>query len=311
MEERTSYALVGVFILVAVAVTVGFLIWMAAGRATESMDFYTIRFSRDVSGLSLGSPVRYLGVDIGEVTAMDLITDRGTQVAVKVAIAASTPIHEGTYASLAYQGITGVAYISLAADPGEFAPLSADAVDEYPAIPARDVGLPALLAQSGSITAEVDRLLVQVGELLGEGNRASVARSLSNIAALTEALAGERETIAAIPQQLVDGLDELKGTMDRVSILLDRVEPDLLAAITQLNQTTANTARLSSRLEAWFGSNEEDLDAFVAEGLREFPRLVAEARRSVRGLDMLLVSFRENPSQVIYRPQRNAVRVDP
>ena len=311
MEERTSYVLVGAFVLAAVAVTVGAIIWILGGRSTESSDIYVVEFNRDVSGLSLGSPVRYLGVDVGAVTAMDLITDRATHVAVEVEVAARTPINDGTYASLAYQGITGVAYISLAADPGEFAPLAVDAVHEHPVIPARDVGLPALLAQSGNITAEVEILLEQLGDLLSEGNRASVGRSLSNIAALSEALAGERETLAALPQRLADALDDLNGATDQVNVLLDRSEPDLLASIAQLNQTTASVARLSSQLEGWFGSNGDDVDAFVADGLRELPKLVAEIRGSLRGLDMLLTSVRENPSQLIHRPQQNTVEVDP
>jgi phospholipid/cholesterol/gamma-HCH transport system substrate-binding protein len=311
VEERTSYALVGAFVLAAVVVTVGSIIWILGGRPTESSDVYVVEFNRDVSGLSLGSPVRYLGVDVGAVTAMNLMTDGATQVAVQVEVAATTPIDGGTYASLAYQGITGVAYISLAADPGEFALLSIDAVHEYPVIPARDVGLPALLAQSGNITAQVDILLTQLGDLLSEGNRTAVGRSLSNIAALSEELAGERETLAALPQRLTDALDDLNGTTDQLNVLLDRAEPDLLAAIAQLNQTTASVARLSSQLEGWFGSNGEDLDAFVADGLRELPKLVAETRGSLRGLDMLLTNVRQNPSQLIYQPQQNTVEVDP
>jgi phospholipid/cholesterol/gamma-HCH transport system substrate-binding protein len=311
VEERTSYVLVGAFLLAAVAVTVGSIIWIAGGRASESLDVYIVEFDRDVSGLDIGSPVRYLGVDVGEVTAMSLITDRGTRVAVEVAIAASTPIHDGTYASLAYQGITGVAFISLAADAGEFAPLSAAPGDEHGVIPSRDVGLPALLAQSGNITAEIEILLEQLGELLNEDNRAAIDRSLSNIAALSDALAGERETIAGLPGRLAEGLDELKGTTDQIGLLLDRAEPDLLAAIAQLNETTASAARLSNELEGWFGDNSEELDAFVADGLRELPRLVADARRSLRGIDALLASVKANPSQVIYQPQQNAVHVDP
>jgi len=310
MGERTSYVLIGAFVLAAVAITVGSIMWIAGGRATEALVDYTVEFARDVSGLSIGSPVRYLGVDVGEVTAMSLITDRGTRVAVDISIAASTPIHEGTYASLAYQGITGVAYLSLAADSGDFAPLSAVG-GERPVIPARDVGLPALLAQSDDITAEIEMLIEQLGEVLGEENRASLGQALSNIADLSGALAAERETIAALPARLAASLDELRATTDQVSLLVGRAEPDLLAAIRQLNETTASAGRLSNRLEAWFGGNEEELDAFVAQTMRELPQLVAEARSSLRSIDALLDSVRANPSQLIYQPQRNAVEVDP
>ena len=69
MEERTSYLVVGVFVLTAVAVTLGFTVWISGGRGADAMTNYTLMFDRDVSGLTLGSPVRYLGVDVGEVTA--------------------------------------------------------------------------------------------------------------------------------------------------------------------------------------------------------------------------------------------------
>ena len=311
MEERTSYVMVGAFVLGAFVVTIGFIIWIVGGRATEPLNVYEIEFDRDVSGLTLGGPVRYWGVDVGQVTAMNLVTDRGTRVVVEIAVAADTPIHEGTYASLAYQGITGVAYINLATTPGEFSPLTADEVGEHPVIPMRDVGLAALLAQSGSLTAQVELLLDDARDLLGDDNQESLARVLNNVAVITDALAGEQETIGALPQNLADGLDEIRAMVDQIRLVLDQSQPDLLAAVAQLNAATASTALLTGRLESWFGSKEADLDAFVAAGLNDLPLLVAEVRDSVRELDKLLVSLRENPSQVIYRPQLNAIRVDP
>jgi len=311
MEERTSYAIAGVFVLLAVIVTVGFIVWMSGGRATQATDVYTVVFDRDVSGLNLGSPVRYLGVDVGEVTAMDLITDGATRVGVEVAIASNTPVDQGTYASLAYLGITGVAYIGLAADAGQHAPITTVGGEEHPVIPSRDVGLPALLADSGSISDEVESLLVELRDLLEESNRASVSRSLSNLATLTDALVAERTTIAALPRRLEEGIEELRRTLDQAGALLERAEPELLETMAQLNETTANTARLTARIEGWLGSHEATLDTFAAEGLRALPPLVAEVRGSIRELDALLASLRANPSQLVYQPQRNAVRVDP
>ena len=42
------------------------------------------------------------------------------RVRVDVEVAKSVPINTGSYASLAFQGITGVAVIKLNADPGAF-----------------------------------------------------------------------------------------------------------------------------------------------------------------------------------------------
>jgi phospholipid/cholesterol/gamma-HCH transport system substrate-binding protein len=311
MNERAGYVTVGIFVLTAVTVTVGFVLFMSGGRSSESQAGYVIEFARDVTGLSVGSPVRYMGVDVGEVTDMDLITNRGTRVAVQIEVDASTPIHSGTYASLTYQGITGVAFINLATDPGEFSPLPVPDRSEAPRLPARDVGLPALLAQSGSITTKIDLVLDQAGDLLHIDNRESLSEALANLAILTEALADDRDTIAALPRQIADSLAELRGTARRVHALLDRSEPDLLAAIAQMNAATADAARITDRLGSWLDGNGDRIDVFVAGALVQVPELVAESRRSLRELDKLLMNLRDDPSQIIYRPRQNAERVEP
>ncbi len=311
MEERTSYLVVGVFVLTAVAMTVGFTVWISGGRSADAMTNYTLMFDRDVSGLTLGSPVRYLGVDVGEVAARGLTTNRGTRVSVDVTVEAATPIHQGTYGSLAYQGITGVAFINLAADSGEFPPLMTETDGEYPLIPTRDVGLAALFAQSGDITAEVGRLLSQANSLFGEDNQTSLTRTLANVELLSDTLVTERETLAALPQRLIAALDDLQDMVGQVRGLLDRAQPDLLAATEQLNQATANAARLTNRLDEWFRTNEQSLDTFVAAGLDELPVLIADTRGALRELDKLLTNVREDPSQFIYQPQRTAVQVEP
>jgi len=311
VEERTSYLVAGVFVLAVAAITVGFTVWIAGGRSADAMTTYTVIFDRDVSGLTPGSPVRYLGVNVGEVVTISLTMNQETRVSVEVTVAAATPIHQGTYGSLAYQGITGVAFINLAADSGEFSPLTTAASSEYPVIPSREVGLAALFAQSGDITTEVGILLGRANSLLGEQNQISLTRTLANVELLSDLLVGEREFLSALPQQLVAALGDLQDMMGQVRSLLDQAQPDLLAATEQLNQATTNIAQLTNRLDQWFQANEEALDSFVAVGLGELPGLVADTQGALRELDKFLTDAREDPSQFIYQPQRTAVQVEP
>jgi hypothetical protein len=57
---------VGAFALLAVAAAVAFVWWYSGAADRRSYD-YEIHFTGTVSGLSQGSPVRYLGVDVGRV----------------------------------------------------------------------------------------------------------------------------------------------------------------------------------------------------------------------------------------------------
>ena len=110
-------------------------------------------------------------------------------------------------------------------DPGEFPPLAIEFDSDYPIIATRDVGLAALFAQSGDITAEVGMLLGRANNLLGEDNQDSLTRTLANIELLSDTLVGERELLAALPQRLIAALDDLQDMVGQVRGQLDQAQP--------------------------------------------------------------------------------------
>ena len=109
---------VGLFVATALAAFVTATIWLTGKQGSEPTVSYSIFFEKDVGGLMLGGPVFYLGVEVGTVTAMNIIPGNPMRVRVDTRVVKSAPIDSGTYASLAFQGITGVAVIKLYAEPG-------------------------------------------------------------------------------------------------------------------------------------------------------------------------------------------------
>ena len=91
----------------------------------------------------LGGPVFYLGVEVGTVTAMEIIPGNPMRVRVDAEVLKSAPVNNGTYASMAFQGITGVAVIKLNAEPGLHEPLLKGKGDQFPVIPVKDTGFSA------------------------------------------------------------------------------------------------------------------------------------------------------------------------
>jgi len=78
-------------------------------------------FTGDVTGLGVGSAVRYRGVPVGTVRDIRLDPTNVEQVQVLMDVSADAPIKEDTIAQLALQGITGVAFIQLTG--GQIPPL--------------------------------------------------------------------------------------------------------------------------------------------------------------------------------------------
>jgi phospholipid/cholesterol/gamma-HCH transport system substrate-binding protein len=309
MYEQTNYLAVGVFVLIGTIVLLAVGFWVGGVGQTVPMTQYTIVFERDVNGLSEGSPVRYMGVDVGQVTTIQLFHAERTAIEVRIEVVSSTPVDSGTYASLGYLGITGVAFINLAADAGEHRPLAETTGHEYPVIRTRDVGFAAILNSGPEVLARVNSVLEDAGLMLGEDNRRATAQILENLEQITGALAEQRDALAVVPTRMNQSLDQLQETLELAAGLVTEARPDLLASMQNLRQTTDNLANASERVDHWMVENDAAIDSFLAGGVGETAALLTDTRAAMRELQKLGADLRTNPSQMIHRPKLEPVAV--
>ena len=309
MYERTNYLAVGVFILIGSLALIAVGFWIGGVGQTVPMSQYTIIFERDVNGLSEGSPVRYMGVDVGQVTTIQLSRAADTAIEVRIEVATSTPVDSGTYASLGYQGITGVAFINLAGEPGQQGQLAAAAGQDYPVIRTRDVGIAALLNSGPEVLAKVNNVLDDAGMLLSDKNLNAATQILENLDQLTGALAEQRQALAVLPARMNESLDKLQITLELAAELTAEAKPELLAATQNLRQTTDKLENVTRRVEHWLVENDAAIDSFLAGGIGETAALVTDTREAMRELEKLGTELRNNPSRVIYKPKLEPVAV--
>jgi len=309
MYERTNYLAVGVFILIGTLALVGVGFWISGVGQSVPMSQYTIIFERDVHGLNAGSPVRYMGVAVGQVTTIQLSRAEDTAIEVRIEVATSTPVDSGTFASLGYQGITGVAFINLAGDPGKHGQLAAAAGQDYPVIRTRDVGIAALLSSGPEVLAQVNNILGDVGRLLSDENLGAATQILENLDQLTGALAEQRQAMAVLPVRMNESLDQLQNILDVAADFAEEARPELLAATQNLRQTTDKLENVTGRVEHWLVENDAAIDGFLAGGLGASATLVSDTREAMRELEKLGTDVRNNPSRVIYKPKLEPVAV--
>jgi phospholipid/cholesterol/gamma-HCH transport system substrate-binding protein len=301
---------VGLFVALALAVFVSATIWLTGRQGSEPTTSYSMYFEKDVGGLMLGGPVFYLGVEVGTVIAMTIIPGNPMQVRVDARVLTSAPVDQGTYASLAFQGITGVAVIKLNADPGVHESLQIRAGQQNPVIVVRDSGFSALLAKAPNVVDKLDSILEQIHQILGPENRDFVSTVLGDLSKVSSALASQEEAISKIPETLQQTIEELHSNLIQIKSLVVKLEPDLSTSLANLDQVTRNLVDMTERLDDWTAGNDADMNSFMEDGLGQVPALVADARSTLREVEKLVKDLREDPSALVYKPNEDDIDVE-
>jgi phospholipid/cholesterol/gamma-HCH transport system substrate-binding protein len=315
---------VGLFVSLAMASFIFFVIWLTGRTGNEELTRYSLMFDKDVSGLSIGGPVKFMGMSIGSVVHMELVEDdevttdeitgeesKRVKIRVDIDVLASTPVDNGTFASLALQGITGVAVVNLETKPGKHIALEILDDQDHPLIPVRIVGFSALMSSAPEIAAKLNNVLTQAGKILGDENQGAIAGTLENIENLTASLAAERETIAAIPGAINNTMSDIQAAVRQLQDMISQIRPDISSTMENVNQSSQNLASLTGRLDAMLSNHEDDLGQFMEEGLGEVPALMIETRKALRDLQKLVQELEDDPSQLIYRQADNSVEIEP
>lgn len=302
---------VGLFVSIAIASFIFFVIWLTGRTGEQELTRYTLLFHKDVSGLNVGGPVKYMGMKVGSVIMMDIERIDGVKIRVDIDVLTSTPVDTGTFASLALQGITGVAVVNLETEPGVHPPLEVQSGRDHPIIPVRIVGFSALMSSAPEIMSKLNNILSQAEKILGDENQQAIAGTLENIQLLTETLAEERAAIGAIPGNLNATIAEVQATVRQLQGMITELQPGIHSTIDNVNQSSENLASLTGRVDGLLRDHEQDLSRFMEQGLGEAPALMDQTRKVLRDLEKLLQDLQDGPSQLIYRHDENSVEIEP
>lgn len=78
MSQKASPTAIGAFVLGAIALVIASLLIFGSGKFLREVETYSLFFTGDTKGLSVGSPATFRGVKIGTVTQVSLISDIST-----------------------------------------------------------------------------------------------------------------------------------------------------------------------------------------------------------------------------------------
>jgi phospholipid/cholesterol/gamma-HCH transport system substrate-binding protein len=111
MENKSNAFLAGVFTIgLAILVSVS-LFWFSSDHAVRVP--YDLITRSTVNGLGPQADVKYRGLEVGKVVSIKFDPQVPGQIIVRISVNHDTPITRTTYATLGFQGVTGIAYVQL------------------------------------------------------------------------------------------------------------------------------------------------------------------------------------------------------
>jgi phospholipid/cholesterol/gamma-HCH transport system substrate-binding protein len=219
METRANYVLIGLFTLAVIASAFGFVLWFQSLHTAKARTPLRVVFEGPAAGLRNGGNVNFNGIRVGEVVSVKL--DNPRRVVALAMVENNAPIRKDTLVGLEFQGLTGVAAISLKG--GE---------EAAPPVPLDEDGIPLLTADPNKlqdVTEAIRATLQNINKVVAD-NQEAVKNSLKNLEVFTTSLSRNSERIDAIMSRvdgvmgkadsLMLGLNTLAGGKDGGELLL-------------------------------------------------------------------------------------------
>jgi phospholipid/cholesterol/gamma-HCH transport system substrate-binding protein len=205
---RASSLTIGTSALVVIVVAfVGFL-GLRKIHGIQQRSPLRIVFEGSASGLVKGGSVNFDGVQVGEVRSLKLESPR--RIVALVTVEKSAPIRKDTVVGLEFQGLTGLAAISLKGGAAT-----------APPVPLDKDGVPTLKADLTEIESirdtlhNVDRMLVN--------NQSTIKDTMLNFETYTASLASQGDAIESILRKTDTAIDSFDNTVAKI----DKVVPGL------------------------------------------------------------------------------------
>jgi phospholipid/cholesterol/gamma-HCH transport system substrate-binding protein len=288
---------------------VSFVFWYTDQQDKRSYQRYEIYFPGSVSGLTAGSPVRYLGVDVGKVVRIMLDPQQRKTVQVIADIDSTAPIDDGTRASLSLQGVTGLLFVDLEQDPKAESTGTMEQGQRYPMIRSRRSDFDVLLSNLPALTTHLVELADHFNEVFSDANVRALKATLENARVASERLPDTVREVQLLVADVRHATQEVQGTVVGLRGVITEDSPDLKAAVANIRQISDNLAKTTLRLNSFVAENEPGVSLFARHSLPEFEQLLRDSRQAVRDFRDLSRSLKRDPSQLIYESNYRGIEV--
>lgn len=323
MKTKLNPALVGMFVLGALALLAAGLLSFRSSHLFSKPERFVAYFNESVQGLDVGGAVKLRGVRMGRVLTIRVrydSTTRRSQVAVlseldqnvisdragrmiKITDRATLQrlIEEGLRAKIDLVGITGLQFVELDFfDPQEFPAPRLESEAEYPVVPTVRSGMSELVGNLSKIVSDLNKvdfaelsrelksLLTTANQQVGELDLKKMVTKVTAAAESIEALAGSTEAKAAFAH-LNQTATDVQGLVIKLDAQVEPVRTELVRTLRSFHDAAESVHTL---LGPRSGLGEEAA------------RTLQQMRETAESLQALAELLERNPNALITGKKR-------
>jgi phospholipid/cholesterol/gamma-HCH transport system substrate-binding protein len=335
MENKSHAFAAGLFVILVTGLLVGLAHWLSRdAKIRDGLEFST---RESVTGLSEQAPVRYRGITVGKVDKIEFDPKQRGNVLVRLAIDQGTPITQATYATLGYQGVTGLAYVQLD-EPSGSANAQALAMGANPAprIELKPSLLTKLSDQGANILIQVEETTKRMNQLLAPENQKTLVQAVAAVGtsatklsqdvgastqkmqAILDAQFGpERTDIPALVRDTRATMQSLQGTAGELA----KTAQEATKAAAQLTTVGSRVTEKGGILDKVsdgitsasasvqsIGQSAQSMTQSLGQGVQTLSnstlpragRMLDDTARAARSTDRVVNSLSDNPQSLIF-----------
>ncbi len=325
MPTRAQKIRLAIFTIIGLIVFSAFILMLVSQKYLKKRDIYYIAYENvSVSGLEVGSPVKYLGITVGSIEDIRIDPQNINRIIVKIGLEPGTPIKQDTRADIVAIGITGLKTIELRGGspeapllkPGGYIQAGSSMAEEITGkaeVIAEKLELilnnlqeftrPDNLNKVTQLVEQTNVAVQQVTKLLNE-NSQNLSITLTHTASLAQQADSLTQVLLVTSRQISSVLagDTLKEILGNTRDFTRRLkEADLANLIVNLGKLIDQTNRLLSDIDVNLERSSEDF-IIAVRNLRSTLENLNEVSRMVQEDPSVLIrgsSIKDSPDQLL------------
>lgn len=319
MENKAHALLAGTFVLLLGLAAVVATIWLTSDDGTY--ETYELSSSTPVTGLQAQATVRYKGVSVGKVQYIGFDPYIPGNVLVRIQVEESTPLTPNTYASLNFQGVTGLSFVQLD-DASSPLPMIRTGDEKHPRLPLKESQLSEFMNQLPEIMGQAKEVAARANRLLADENLENISSTVRNLDTATAKASKSIESLQnTIDQRLnpalehfpaltrdmrssfntmADSASTVKKTFKRFGEVADGVQTQMESEKGMVANINGGVQSLTATAQELSNKAGEVADSINHKLIPQVQVMADETSQTLQQIDRASNTLSENPQALVF-----------